>query len=88
MGGNGYSSQYYQNFSKNSSIASVLQCLSYCYKDFELDNFKFCCQNANFFSYDIVNMIDRVNTETNNINFIMSLQNFRTKASNIIQTYK
>jgi len=88
MGDNGYPSQYYQNFSKNSSIASVLQCLSYCFKDFELDNFKFCCQNPNFFSYDIVNMIDRVNTETNNINFIMSLQNFRTKASNIIQSFQ
>ena len=87
MSGYGYQYQYYQNFSKNSSIASVLQCLSYCFKDFELDNFKFCCQNPSFFSYDIVSMIEKVNTE-NNINFLMSLQNFRTKASNLIQRFQ
>jgi serine/threonine protein kinase len=85
MGG-GY--QYYQNFSKNSSIASVLQCLSYCFEDFELTNFKFCCQNPNFFSYNIVSMIESIKTETNNINFIMSLQNFRYNASYLIQYYQ
>jgi len=83
--------QYYQydrNFSHNSSIASVLQCLSYCIKDFEFTNFKFCCQNPNYLSFDIANMIERVNTETNNINFIMSLQNFRNRAAHLIQTFQ
>lgn len=32
-------------------------------------------------------MIEKVNTE-NNINFLMSLQNFRTKASNLIQRFQ
>ena len=88
MGGYGYMNQYYQNFSKNSSIASVLQCLAYCFKDFELNNFKFCCQNPNFFSYYIATMIESINTETNNLNFIMSIQNFRNKASGLIQYYQ
>ena len=88
MGGYPYPNQYYQNFSKNSSLASVIQCLSYCFKDYELTNFKFCCQNPNFFSYDIVNMIERVNTNCSGINFLMSLQTFRIKASNFIQSFK
>ena len=89
MGGYAYyPNQYYQNFSKNSSLASVIQCLSYCFKDYELTNFKFCCQNPNFFSYDIVNMIESVNTNCSNINFLMSLQTFRNKASNFIQRFK
>ena len=90
MGGYAYpnQNQYYQNFSKNSSLASVIQCLSYCFKDYELTNFKFCCQNSHYFSYDIVNMIERVNTNCCGINFLMSLQTFRNKASNFIQNFK
>ena len=88
MGGYGYYNQYYPNLSKNSSIASVLQCLSYCIKDYDFANFKFCSSNSNFFSFYIADMIEKVNTEANKFIFLESLQNFRNNASNFIKEFQ
>ena len=76
-----------QTFSKNSSIASVIQCLYYCFKENNgITNFKFCTQNNMFFSYDISRVIEKVGTE-NQVTFLKSIQNFRNKASQYIPDY-
>jgi len=77
---------FYQNFSKNSSIASVIQCLRYCFNDFDLKNFKFFTEEKKLFSYDIATLIEKVNIE-NLVNFKNSIQNFRNKASINIPKY-
>jgi hypothetical protein len=81
-----YIMNYNQNFSKNSSIASVIQCLSYCFKEHELVNFRFFTEESKLFSYDIVTIIEKVSIEKQEI-FKMSIQNFRNKASQIIPNY-
>jgi len=77
---------FYQNFSKNSSIASVIQCLRYCFEDYELASFKFFAEEKKLFSYDIAILIEKVNIE-NQVNFKNSIQNFRNKASKNIPNY-
>ena len=76
----------YQNFSKNSSIASVIQCLYYCFKDTDLTYFDFCTSNNGLFSYDIVKIIEKVSIEKH-LKFLNSIQNFRNKASRIIPKF-
>jgi hypothetical protein len=74
---------YYQNYPnlyKNSSIASVIQCLYYCFKDL------ICASNKGLFSYDTVKIIEKVNIEKH-LNFLNSIQNFRNKASQIIPEF-
>jgi len=85
-------SYIYQNpnnqiYSKNSSIASVIQCLYYCFKGNELHNFKFFIHDNRLFSYDIVTLIEKVNIEKQ-VTFLNSIQNFRNKASQLIPKFK
>ncbi len=84
----GSPNQNIQSFSNNSSIVSVLQCLSCCFEDFEINNFKFFCKETSSFSYDIMNMIENVKTGANNGNFLQCIQNFRNKGSNLIEYFK
>ena len=74
------------NFSKNSSIASVIQCLYYCFKGGNLAYFEYCTPNKGLFSYDIVRIIEKVNLEKH-LNYLNSIQNFRNRASQIIPDY-
>ena len=89
---NNYFSQnnmYYQNypyFYKNSSIASVIQCLYYCFKGGNLTCFDYCTPNKGLFSYDIACIIKKVNLE-NHFNFLNSIQNFRNRATQIIPEF-
>ena len=77
-----------QNISQNSSIASVIQCLYYCFKENnELTNFIYCSQNSSLFSYDISRVIEKVGTEKQPPTFKFSIQNFRNKASIMIPDY-
>ena len=78
--------QNYSNFSKNSSIISVIQCLYYCFKDGHLTCFDYCTLNKGLFSYDIAGIIEKVNLEKQN-NFLNSIQNFRNRASQIIPKF-
>ena len=75
-----------QNFSKNSSIASVIQCLRYCFKDFDLQNFYFFTQEKKLLSYYIEQLIEKVSIEKQLI-FLNSIQNFRNNASIMIPNY-
>ena len=72
-----------QNCSKNSSIASGIQCLRYCLKIHNLTSFKFFTEEQKLFSYDIATLLEKVDLEKN-LNFLNSIQNFRNKASQII----
>jgi hypothetical protein len=87
---NNNSPYYYQNkqtFTKNSSIASIIQCLYYCFKENNgITNFKYCTQNNMLLSYDISRVIEKVGTE-NQAAFLNSIQNFRNKASQYIPDY-
>jgi len=87
MNNNTYIYQNNQNISKNSSIASVIQCLYNIFKENNgIVNLKFCCNNNNLFSHDIVEVIAKVETEKQVI-FLNSIQNFRNKASIMIPNY-
>jgi hypothetical protein len=83
---NPYYNQTIQNFSKNSSIASVMQCLSYCFEDHELTSFKFWIKDQSFFSFHIATLIEKVKIEQQ-LTFKFSIQNFRNNASKMIPDY-
>jgi hypothetical protein len=75
-----------QIFAKNSSIASVIQCLRYCFKDFELENFDYFTKEKKLLSYYIEKLIRKVNIEKQ-VTFLNSIQNFRNNASIMIPEY-
>ena len=87
MNNNLYNYPNSQNISQNSSIASVIQCLYYCFKENNgIANFKFCTQDNKLFSHDIEALIEKVETEKK-VTFLNSIQNFRNNASIMIPEY-
>ena len=88
----------YMNIFKNSSLVSILQCVYSCFKEgLTMKNLEFTIglkikQNKNLFSFEIYNILKLMSNISSNVNqknnFVNSIQNFRSKASEYISCLK